>query len=95
MLGRSRVFVRREPAKPCGASLLFRRAEQVKFHNKQDLDEEGLLGRGFLGLVCSARGERRDAWADRLKAVFHQFQRNGTVMLRYQTTIYVAQRNGG
>jgi SAM-dependent methyltransferase len=77
------------------SSMLFRRAEQVKFHNKQDLDEEGLLGRAFSASYAPREASARDAWADRLKAVFQEYQRNGTVVLRYQTTIYVAQRKGG
>jgi SAM-dependent methyltransferase len=75
-------------------SPLFGQAEQVKFHNRQALDLEGLMGRAFSVSYAPREASERGAWADRLQAVFHQYQRNGTVMLRYQTTIYLAQRNG-
>lgn len=77
------------------ANPLFRQAEQVKFYNQQSLDEEGLLGRAFSVSYAPREASEREAWADRLKAVFRQYQWNGRVELRYQTTIYVAQRHGG
>jgi SAM-dependent methyltransferase len=76
-------------------SPLFREAEQVKFHNQQALDAEGLMGRAFSVSYAPRKASEREAWADRLKAVFHQYQRNGRVELRYQTTIYVARRTNG
>jgi SAM-dependent methyltransferase len=75
-------------------SPLFRQAEQVTFHNQQALDEEGLLGRAFSTSYAPREASEREAWADRLKALFYQHQRDGAVVLRYRTSIYVAQRNG-
>ena len=39
-------------------------------------------------------GEREE-WASRLKAVFRQYQHEGTVSLRYRTSIYLAQQKTG
>jgi SAM-dependent methyltransferase len=75
------------------ASPLFRQAEQVTFHNQQVLDEEGLLGRAFSVSYAPHSVAERTAWADRLKTVFHQHQEDGTVVLRYRTSIYLARRN--
>ena len=72
----------------------FRKAEQVTFHNQQVLDEEGLLGRAFSASYAPREANTKEAWIDRLKLVFSQHQRDGTVILRYRTSIYVAQRNG-
>ena len=74
-------------------SPLFRQAEQVTFHNQQALDEEGLLGRAFSVSYAPREASEREAWTDRLKAVFFLHQRDGTVVLRYRTSIYVARRN--
>jgi ubiquinone/menaquinone biosynthesis C-methylase UbiE len=76
-------------------SPLFGQAEQVTFHNQQALDEEGLLGRAFSSSFAPLEGNDKQLWADRLRGVFHQYQREGTVALRYMTTLYLAQRNNG
>jgi SAM-dependent methyltransferase len=76
-------------------SLLFGQAEQVTFHNQQALDEEGLLGRAFSSSFAPHEGNEKQLWADRLRGVFHQYQREGTVAIRYVTTLYLAQRKNG
>jgi SAM-dependent methyltransferase len=73
-------------------SRLFRHAEQVTFHNQQALDEEGLLGRAFSVSYAPREVSAQEAWADRLKAVFQRYKHVERVVLRYQTTIYLAQR---
>ena len=73
--------VRRGPATPCGPARFSGRLEQVTFHNQQALDEEGLLGRAFSGSYAPRLASEREAWADRLKAVFGQYQQDGTVAL--------------
>ena len=74
-------------------SPLFRHAEQITFHNQQILDEEGLLGRAFSVSYAPRAVDDKKAWADRLKNIFHQHQQDGTVVLRYRTSIYLARRN--
>ncbi len=71
---------------------LFHQAEQVTFHNQQTLDEGGLLGRAFSCSYAPHEPSERAAWADQLRRVFHQHQQDGTVVLSYETTIYLAQR---
>ena len=73
-------------------SPLFWRAEQVTFHHQQALDEEGLLGRAFSVSYAPREAGEREVWAERLRAVFRHYQRDGTVVLHYQTSIYAAQR---
>ena len=74
-------------------SPLFRHAEQITFHNQQVLDEEGLLGRAFSVSYAPRAVDDKKTWVDRLKTVFHQHQQDGTVVLRYRTSIYLARRN--
>jgi SAM-dependent methyltransferase len=74
-------------------SPLFRQTEQVTFHNQQVLDEEGLLGRAFSVSYAPRTVADKKAWSDRLKSVFHQHKQDGTVVLRYRTSIYLARRN--
>ena len=74
-------------------SPFFQKTEQVKFHNQQTLDLEGLLGRAFSASYAPRSAIEREEWADRLKVVFSQFQHDGRLVIRYRTTIYAAQRN--
>jgi SAM-dependent methyltransferase len=74
------------------ASPLFQRAEQIAFNNMQPLDEEGLLGRAFSASYAPREADKRDEWATRLRRVFRECQQDGRVLLRYRTSIYLAQR---
>jgi len=74
-------------------SQLFREAERVTFPNNQVLDEEGLLGRTFSVSYAPREAGEVAAWTDRLRALFSQHQCGETVVLHYQTSIYLAQRN--
>jgi SAM-dependent methyltransferase len=73
-------------------SELFERAERVTFSNAQELDEEGLLGRAFSASYAPREPAAADAFARALRAVFARFQRGGTMVLRYETTVYLARR---
>lgn len=74
-------------------SPLFRQAEQVTFLNQQALDEQGLLGRAFSVSYAPSEPGEREEWSQRLKAVFREHQHDGTVVLRYRTSIHAARRN--
>jgi SAM-dependent methyltransferase len=74
-------------------SPLFHQAEQVTFHNQQGLDEDGVLGRAFSSSYAPREPGERQEWADRLRAVFRQYQHEGSLVLRYKTSIYVAQHS--
>jgi SAM-dependent methyltransferase len=73
-------------------SELFREAERVTFPNNQVLDEEGLLGRSFSASYAPREPDEVAAWTDQLRTLFSQHQRDGTVVLHYQTSIYLARR---
>jgi ubiquinone/menaquinone biosynthesis C-methylase UbiE len=75
------------------SSQLFRDAEQVTFRNNQVLDEDGLLGRSFSASYAPREASEVAAWTDQLRTLFSQHQRGGTVVLQYQTSIYLGRRS--
>lgn len=52
-----------------------------------------LLGRAFSSSYAPREASEGEAWAEGLMTVFRQFQREGTVVLRYRTSIFLARRN--
>jgi SAM-dependent methyltransferase len=74
------------------ASPLFEKGERIPFSYEQELDEEGVLGRAFSASYAPREPEARKVFADALRAGFAQFQRQGKVVLRYETTVYLARR---
>jgi len=75
------------------ASPLFRDGQRVSFSNHQTLDEEGLLGRAFSVSYAPTGPCETARWVEGLTAIFRQHQREGKVVLRYQTLIYLARRS--
>jgi SAM-dependent methyltransferase len=74
-------------------SPLFRDGQHVWFRNDQALDEDGLLGRAFSVSYAPAIGsDEAAACAEDLRAIFREHQRDGNVVLRYHTSIYLARR---
>jgi len=77
---------------PLLVSSLFQNAEKWHFHHEQEVDEDGLLGRAFSASYAPRDPAQAAIFAARLRAVFAQFQREGTVKIRYETSVYVAQK---
>jgi ubiquinone/menaquinone biosynthesis C-methylase UbiE len=64
----------------------------VKFPNFQVFNLEQLTGRAFSSSYVPAQGtEEGKAFSVLLKALFDQYQTNGTVMFRYDTEIYLGR----
>ncbi len=80
-----------------GASLLqsplFCHGRRLDFPHRQQLDEEGLLGRAFSASYIPAGGSEGEAVAGRLRDVFARFEREGQVALRYTTSVYLGQKS--
>jgi hypothetical protein len=70
---------------------LFERANVRMEPNVQELDEEGLLGRGFSASFAPKECNASERFARRLRELFQQFEQGGRVRLLYQTTVYQAQ----
>jgi SAM-dependent methyltransferase len=76
-------------------SHLFEDAECLRFVYRQELDEEGLLGRAFSASYAPRDPAGSGTFADDLRRVFARFQQGGKVALCYETTVYLARRKGG
>jgi SAM-dependent methyltransferase len=73
-------------------SALFEAGQCVTFPNEQELDEEGLLGRAFSASYAPREPAAVAAFTQRLREVFATYQRDGRVVLRYVTSVYLARR---
>jgi SAM-dependent methyltransferase len=84
------------PRSRAGESLLhnplFRDAERAVFPNAQTLDEEGLLGRAFSASYAPREPAQAAEFAAALRSVFARYERQGEVVLRYETAVYVGRR---
>jgi len=73
-------------------SPLFEGAERQVFVNSQELDLDALLGRAFSASYAPHSGEAAQLFAAALQEVFECFERNGRVVLHYETSVYLAHR---
>jgi SAM-dependent methyltransferase len=73
---------------------LFVEASRTVFINEQELDEEGLLGRAFSASYAPREPVAAERFAAALRQVFARHARSGKVVLRYETSVYLARRNG-
>jgi SAM-dependent methyltransferase len=73
-------------------SPFFQDAERVVFRNQQTLDEEELLGRAFSASYAPREPAQAAEFAAALRAVFARYQRQGKVVLRYETAVYLGRR---
>jgi ubiquinone/menaquinone biosynthesis C-methylase UbiE len=72
-------------------SPLFEAGECATFRHEQETDEEGLLGRAFSASYAPREPTAMAAFERALRAVFAAHQRDGQVVLRYVTTVYLAR----
>lgn len=74
-------------------SELFPNALRTVFPSQQELDEEGLLGRIFSMSFTPQEGEPAEQVARELTEIFQRHQRDGQVVLQYDTMVYLGQRD--
>jgi SAM-dependent methyltransferase len=84
---------RGKAGEPLLTSPHFQGARRVVFHYQQELDEEGLLGRAFSASYAPREPSAAQAFADRLRDVFGQFEQAGKVVLCYETAVYLGRRS--
>jgi SAM-dependent methyltransferase len=77
---------------PLLVSPLFRDGSRQTFAGEQAVDEEGLLGRAFSASYVPQQGPAAEEVARRLRELFGRWQRQGRVVLRYETSLYLARR---
>lgn len=76
------------------SSPLFTATQRAEFSHSQALDEAGVLGRAMSVSYAPSETEQRALYQSRLREEFARFARDGTVVMRYRTTVYTAQRKG-
>jgi SAM-dependent methyltransferase len=77
---------------PLLAHPLFERGERLAFANEQRLDEDGLLGRSFSASYAPRDPATAERFARALRELFASHQAGGFVTVRYETSLYLAQR---
>jgi ubiquinone/menaquinone biosynthesis C-methylase UbiE len=75
-------------------SPLLRKAKKAVFKHHQNLDLDGVLGRAFSASYAPKEPLAAERFAGELAEVFQQYQENGLVTLRYETSVYLGQRAG-
>jgi ubiquinone/menaquinone biosynthesis C-methylase UbiE len=71
---------------------LYRDAERREFANEQALDEDGMLGRAFSASYAPREPAAAETLAAALRDVFARYQKDGRVVVRYVTSLYLARR---
>jgi SAM-dependent methyltransferase len=72
-------------------SRLFESGECKRFHYEQPMDEQGLLGRAFSASYAPREPCQAEQFAAALRYIFHHFERDGKVLLQYETSVYTAR----
>jgi hypothetical protein len=68
---------------------------ETAFDNFQHFDHEGLKGRLLSSSYVPAEGDPKcDAMLNALKELFERFQKNGQVIIEYDTRIYYGKPSG-
>jgi SAM-dependent methyltransferase len=83
---------RSRAGEPLLASPLFTDGRRVQLRHRQELDEEGLVGRAFSVSYAPREPAAAAAFAGSLRVVFAAHQRQGRFVLHYETTVYLARR---
>jgi len=77
---------------PLLASKLFQHGERFVFRNEQNLDEQGLIERAFSDSCAPTETKAVERFTKAVQDIFKAHQQSGKIILRYQTTVYVAQK---
>jgi len=73
-------------------SPLFQEGRRASFVHEQVLDEAGFLGRAFSVSYAPRDSESAKRYTEELRKVFQHFQKGGKVVMRYETSAFLARR---
>src|SRR5205823_5186591 len=73
---------------------LFESQSRHDLASEQTLDEEGLIGRAFSASYVPQEGPAARSLEAGLRQLFRDWQQQGYVVLRYQTSVYLGQKSG-
>jgi len=82
---------RARAGEPLLTHALFRDGERLTFANEQVLDEQGLLDRAFSASYAPRETAAAGALTAGLRDVFKRYQSGGRVVVRYETSLYLAR----
>jgi SAM-dependent methyltransferase len=71
---------------------LFQDGERAFFPNEQVLDEAALLGRAFSASYAPKESAAAKHYAEELRQLFLRFQKDGQVVMHYETSVFLARR---
>ena len=81
---------------PLLESKIFKQQDKTCFANEQILDLEKLIGRAFSASYAPEPGTgEAAAFEERLARLFRLFQKDGKVVIRYECSVYTAQKMTG
>ncbi len=83
---------RGQAGEPLLNSPLFEDASRTVFRNRQELDEQGVLGRTFSASWAPREPAAAEAFAEALRRFFADWRKEGKIVLLYETTVYLARR---
>jgi len=86
---------RGQAGEPLLSSPLFEDASRTVFANQQALDAQGLLGRAFSASYAPREPAAAAAFDLDLRRFFAEWQGDGKVVLRYETSVYLGRRRDG
>lgn len=73
-------------------SRLFEEQSRNDLDSEQSLDEEGLIGRSRSTSYAPQEGPAAKSLEAGLRQLFRERQRNGSVVIRYQTSVYLGRK---
>jgi ubiquinone/menaquinone biosynthesis C-methylase UbiE len=74
-------------------SNLFCKQEKTIFANEQILNKEKLLARAFSASYVPKTGKLAESFKNELIALFHKYQKDDSIVLKYETAVYFACKN--
>ncbi len=73
-------------------SPLFQEGVRKFLSHDQVLDEPGFLGRAFSASYAPRGAEPAKLYAQEIRDLFRQYQRNGRIVMHYETSVFLARR---
>ncbi|HEY9718754.1 MAG TPA: class I SAM-dependent methyltransferase [Trichormus sp.] len=73
-------------------SKLFCQAERTVFRNQQPVDEKGLIMRACSTSYSPKAGEELEQFKQQLREVFREYQKDGSVVIKYETFVFTARK---
>lgn len=84
--------MRQAAGQPLLSSSLYSRGEKQTFSNSQEADLDGVFGRAFSASYAPKDEPTANRLREKLTELFHKYAHDGKVSLKYETSVYLAQK---